>query len=78
MATITFKLTNKEDFNEIVEKTTLVDMWKHIHIHINEPRNWIIEECEDGEMNDCICAYTFISMYKDENDVPKLISDILP
>lgn len=78
MATITFKLSDKKEYKEIVEKNTLVEIWKYIRFYINEPRNWIIEECEDGEMVDCMCAYTFLSMYKDESDIPQLISDILP
>jgi hypothetical protein len=78
MANITFKLSDKKEFIEVVEKNTLYEMWKHIRFYINEPRNWIIEECEDGETVDCMCAYTFLSMFKDDKDLPQLISDILP
>ena len=68
-----FELVDKRDFNIIVTSETLVGVWNYIHNNIKIPRDFVIDEYNDGNIIDSIGAYSLIETYKTEESVPKTL-----
>lgn len=75
MATLSFKLVNKGNGDSIKESHTLLGIFNHIRLHINEPRSWMVEEFEDGESVDQCCAHYLMENFKPDT-LPKTVTDI--
>lgn len=75
MGNISFELTH-ENGDLIKRSRTLKDIWWHIKTTINEPRNYCVDQLNDGEIEDTASAYYLVENYKTEETLPQLISDI--
>ena len=75
MATVSFNLIHKKSGHSNKECSTLIDMYIHIQKHLNNPRNWMVEELEDGDAVDQCCAFYLLENFTKET-LPPCIQDI--
>lgn len=76
MAKITFQLVQNSNEDVVKTSTALLDIWSFIKAAINEPRSYSVEELENGELVDSVCACYLIENYKDSEELPLTVSDI--
>ena len=78
MAQVSFRLLHKDNDTHVEFESGLLELvWSYIRLKINLPCNWLVEECEDGEMVQVCSAEYLVSNYKRAEDLPKTISDIM-
>lgn len=73
---VTFDLVDNRSSITVKSFSTLYDCVKHVRMSINEPRNYSIEEMEDGDMVETCSAYYLLENYKDLEKLPVTLFDI--
>ena len=66
-----FHLVDNKCYHVIFECETLIEMRKHIKNFINEPRDYLIDEFNNGNFIDSMAAYYLIENYKTEESLPE-------
>lgn len=71
MAKVTFDLINNNILDDIVKSfDTLRDCVAYIRLHIDNARNFTVDELEDSEIVNSISVYYLLEKYKNLDDLP--------
>lgn len=75
MPILTFKLVDKKE-NIIKESHSLKNIWWYIKENINQPKNYFVEEVENGDSSMMVGAYYLTQNFKSEKSLPLTLTDI--